>query len=75
MSRDLRRYARQTSVRLVVGALLLVFTVGLGLIYWRYGAGAAGLGLLCLLGALIPIGLVWLSMLVLDWIVKRNQPD
>lgn len=75
MSRDLRRYARQTSVRLVVGALLLVFIVGLGLIYWRYGAGAAGLGLLCLLGALIPIGLVWLSMLLLEWIVKRNQLD
>jgi hypothetical protein len=38
MSRDLRDYPRKTNVRLAVGALLLLFVVGLGLIYfdlWR----------------------------------------
>ena len=75
MTRNLREYARQTSVRLVAGALLLIFLVGLGLIYWRYGLAPALMGLICLLGALVPIGLVWLSMAILDWIVKRNNED
>lgn len=75
MTRNLREYARQTSVRLVAGALLLIFLVGLGLIYWLYGLAPALMGLICLLGALVPIGLVWLSMAILDWIVKRNNED
>jgi hypothetical protein len=36
MSRDLRKYIRQTNVRLVVGALVLLFVVGDGLIYLFY---------------------------------------
>lgn len=63
MSRDLRRYARQTTTRLIVGALILVFVVGDGLIYWRYGREAAVTGLLCLGAALLPvlmvIGVLW----------------
>jgi uncharacterized SAM-binding protein YcdF (DUF218 family) len=71
MSRDLRKYARQTNVRLGVGAALLLLTVGTGLIYLIYGPGAAVTGLLCLLAGLLPIGLIFLSLALLDWIQKR----
>jgi len=75
MTRDLRKFAKQTNVRLVVGATLLLFFVGLGLIWWIYGAGAAVMGFLCLLGAAVPIGLVLLSLQLLDWIQKRANRD
>ena len=71
MTRDLRKYARQTNVRLAVGALLILFIVGTGLVYYIYGAGAAVGALLCLLGALVPIALIGLSLALLDWIQKR----
>ncbi len=53
--RDLRRFARQTQNRLVIGLFLLVATVGIALIYFLYGSNAALLGLLCLAGVTIPI--------------------
>ena len=71
MTRDLRKYARQTNVRLALGALLILFIVGTGLIYYVYGAGAAVGALLCLLAALVPIVLIVLSLAVLDWIQQR----
>ena len=58
MSRDLRKYTSQTNIQLIIGALVLLFVVGIGLIAWLYGIRAAVLGLLCLLGALVPIGLI-----------------
>ncbi len=73
MKRDLREFARQTNVRLAFGAFFLFFVFGLGLIYWIYGPGAAGMGLLCLLAALVPIGLILLAMYGMDWIVKRAR--
>ena len=69
--RDLQKYARQTNVRLIVGALLLVFLVGDGLIYLMYGTGAAVMGFLCLLGGLVPIILIIAFLALMDWIVKR----
>lgn len=74
MKRDLREFARQTNIRLLAGAVLLLFGVGLLLIYWIYGGGAALVGLLCLVGALIPIGLILGSLYGMDWIVKRAGP-
>ena len=71
MTRDLRKYMRQTNVRLGVGAFLLLFIVGTGLIYVIYGAGAAMGGVLCLLAALAPVALIFLSLAILDWIQKR----
>jgi hypothetical protein len=68
MTRDLRKYARQTNVRLVVGAVLILIVIGVGLIYFIYGSGAAVTGLLCLLGGLSPIVLIVLSLAILDWI-------
>ena len=75
MTKDLRDYASQTTVRLIAGALALLFVVGLGLIWLIYGFGAAIIGLLCLLGALVPIGLIWVSLFGLDWVVKRVNKD
>jgi hypothetical protein len=71
MTRDLRKYAKQTNVRLGVGAFLLLLIVGTGLIYYIYGPGAAVGGLLCLGAALVPILLILLSLAILDWIQKR----
>ncbi len=73
MKRDLREYARQTNIRLTIAAFLLLFVVGLGLIYIFYGPGAAGVGFLCLLGGLVPIALILLALLAIDWIVKRGR--
>ncbi len=75
MSRDLRSYMKDTNVRLIVGALALLFFVGDGLIWLIYGFGAAVLGLLCMLGAFVPIGLILLLLNLSDWIVKRANRD
>ena len=75
MSRDLRKYIQQTNFRIVAGALLLLFIVGLGLIWIIYGFGAAVSGFLCLLGAFVPIALILLALYGLDWIVKRANRD
>lgn len=75
MSKNLRDFAAQTNTRLVAGGLLLLFIVGPLLIGWLYGLGAALTALLCLLGSLIPLGLIWLAMIGLDAIVKRANRD
>lgn len=74
-SHDLRDYARQTSVRLGIGAVLLFFIVGDGLIYIIYGPGAAAMGLLCLAGALLPVGLIFLVLWLMDWVVQRANRE
>jgi hypothetical protein len=73
MSRDLRKYASQTNVRLIVGGLLLLFVVGLGLIWIFYGSGAALTGLLCMLVGLFPLILIWAMFYILEIITKRAQ--
>ena len=73
--RDLREYARQTNVRLGVGAFLLLFVVGLGLIYIIYGSSAAMMGLLCLLAGVTPLVLIFLALALLDWIQKHANND
>ncbi len=70
---DLRKYATQTNLRLAVGVGVLLLTIGLGLIALIYGLPAAILGFACLLGALVPIGLIWLFMFGLDWIVRKGN--
>ncbi len=75
MSRDLRKYARSTNVQLAVGAFLLLFIVGISLIYLIYGPGAAMMGLTCLLAGLTPVILIVLVLLILDWIVKRGRTE
>jgi hypothetical protein len=71
MSRDLREYARKTNVRLGVGALLLLFVLGLGLIYFVYGKEAAGLGFFCILAGLTPVALILAVLFLIDRIMKH----
>jgi multisubunit Na+/H+ antiporter MnhB subunit len=72
--RDLREYAKQTNIRLALGALVLLLVVGIGLIYIFYGEEAAGLGLVCLLAALVPIILILFIFLAIEWILNRARP-
>jgi TM2 domain-containing membrane protein YozV len=73
MTRDLRRYARQTNARLLAGGILITFLVGDGLIYLIYGREAALMGLLCLVAGLVPLLLIWLILVGIEWIVKRTD--
>jgi hypothetical protein len=74
LSKDLRKYSRDTNVRLAVGAVLLLLVVGIGLIWAIYGEGAAGMGLLCVLAGLFPVLLILLAFLGIEWILKRARP-
>jgi hypothetical protein len=75
MTRDLRKYAKQTNVRLFIGALAVLFIIGDGLIYLIYGGGAALMGILCLLAGMIPVVLTILVLLLFEWIQKRADRD
>jgi hypothetical protein len=75
MTRDLRRYGRDTNRRLLLGFFVIVFVIGDGLIYLFMGRNAAIMGLVCVLGALIPAFLVWLLLWVLEQIVRRANPE
>jgi hypothetical protein len=75
MARDLRRYARQTNTRLILGGILLLFLVGDGLIYLIYGRGPALMGLVCLAAGLSPLLLIWLVLSLLEWIVRRADRE
>ncbi len=72
--RDLRKYTKETNVRLALGAFILLLVVGVGLIWVIYGGGAAGMGLTCLFAALFPVILILSAFLVIDWILSRARP-
>jgi len=71
MTKDLRKYAKQTRSNLVIWFVIILFVIGLGLIWVIYGEIAALLGFLCLIGSFIPIGLIFLFLFGLDSIVKN----
>jgi hypothetical protein len=75
MSHDLREYSRQTTIRLIVAGVLVLFIVGDGLIYLIFGPAAALGGLLCLAGGFVPVALIVLIFWGLDWITKRANRD
>ncbi len=74
MKRDLRNYAKQTNVRLAVGAFVLLFVIGLGLIWLIYGGGAASLGFFCLLAGLTPVVLILFVFIGIEWIMNHARP-
>ena len=73
MSRDLREYTKNTKVRLVIGFLALVFLVGGGLIFLFYGKEAGIFGLVCMFGALVPVLLIIIFLLIAERVVKKNK--
>ena len=75
MSRDLRKYARNTTTRLVSGFVVLLLIVGDGLIYLFYGPEAALSGFLCFLGGLVPILLIYGALSLLDVIAKKANEE
>jgi hypothetical protein len=74
LSRDLRKYTKQTNFRLILGAFILLVVVGVGLIWLIYGKGAGGMALVCLLAALAPIILILAMFLAIDWILSHARP-
>jgi magnesium-transporting ATPase (P-type) len=75
MANDLRKFAKNTNTQLVIGGFVLLFVVGLGLIALLYSPQAALVGLLCMLGGLVPIGLVALLMVGLNVVVKKIKKE
>jgi hypothetical protein len=73
MAGDMRKYSRQTNFRLLVGFIILLFVIGGGLIYWFYGSRAALIGLMCLVVGLLPLLLIWLVLVGLEWLAKRGE--
>ncbi len=73
--RDLRKYAKSTTLRLVFGGLGLLLVVGVGLIAWRFGTGAAAMGLVCILGGLVVVGVIVLLVFGLDFILKKTNKE
>lgn len=73
--RDLRNYNRQTTLRLIIGGLALLFIVGTGLIYLIYGPAAALSGLLCMGLGLIPLAAIYIFFLVIEWVVRRAKDE
>ena len=72
--KDLREYAKQTNIRLALGAFVLLFVVGVALIWVFYGERAAGMGFVCLLAALFPVILIVGIFLAIDWILRHARP-
>jgi hypothetical protein len=70
-ARDLRAYARTTQLRLIVGALALIFIVGDGLIWLIFGASAARLALLCTLAGLAPVVIIAGALIFMEKMVER----
>ena len=75
MTRDLRRYANQTNIRLILGGLLLLFLVGDGLIYIFYGKGAAIMGLFCLALGLLPLIIIWGMLWGIEWLARKANQE
>lgn len=70
--RDLRKYAQQTTIRLVFGGILVIVIVAEILIWMFYGREAALAGAVCMGIGLLPLLLTWLLLGGLDWFVKRR---
>ena len=75
MKRDLRKFSQQTNVQLIVGGLLILFIFGDGLIFFIYGPSSAIFGLFCMGIGIIPIILIYLVFVLIDWIVKNGRKE
>jgi len=67
----MRNYAKQTNIRLIIGALVLLVIVGSVLILLIYGKQAVFSSLLCIISGLLPIILISIILWVIDRIAKK----
>jgi len=74
MTNKQQSYTKQTRNRMVIGFLVILFTLGIGLIWIVYGKEAAFLGFICLVGISIPISLIALFLFGLGKISDSNKP-
>lgn len=73
--RDLRKFARSTQWRLVVGFLFILVAIGDGLIWYFYGTQALQLALICNLTALIPVVLVAGALWLLEKFLRSKDNE
>jgi hypothetical protein len=69
--RDLRKFSSQTNRRLLIGFFVLLFLVGDGLVWLIFGRNAAIVGVVCIVGALVPALLVAALLGGLGWIARK----
>ncbi len=75
LSRDLRKFSKNTNVRLAIGFVVLLFVVGDGLIYLIFGTRAAVMGALCILGGLAPVILIAGLLIITDQVVRKANDE
>ncbi len=75
MKLDLRKYSRQTTLRLIVGGIVIFFLIGDGLVYFIYGPAAAISGFLCLGAGLLPVVIIMGALWVMESIVKKDREN
>ncbi len=71
--RDLRKYAKQTTFRLILGGILLVVVAGVGFTWIFYGKGAALSALLCIGAGLVPVILILGLFVLINWILRKHH--
>jgi len=73
MTRDLRRYAKQTNIRLIIGGIAIIIIIGDGLIFLLYGRDAAVMGVLCFMVGLLPLLVIWMVLFFFEWVVNKYK--
>jgi hypothetical protein len=73
--RDLRKYARETDFRSLVGFIFLLLIIGDGLIFVFYGVAGAISGLLCIVAGMAPLLLIWLFLLLMEFVARNANGE
>lgn len=73
MKLDPRAYSKQTTIRLIVGGIGILFLIGDGLVYIIYGPAAAISGFLCLGAGLLPVLIIMGIFWVMEKVVNKDH--
>jgi hypothetical protein len=71
--RSLRGHRQRTERNLVIAGFAVLFLVGGGLVWARYGRGAALTSWACMAGGLALFGLVYLIVKLMEIWVRRHE--
>jgi hypothetical protein len=69
--RDLRKYASQTSFRLIVGGISIVIIAGVTATWLIYGKSAALSALICIGIGLLPIAVIILVFILINALLRK----